>query len=78
MKNKTGLLKRQTGPGGSYHLFAGKDASRAFGKSSLKEEDAIPDYSDLNESELRILDDWVAFFSKKYDIVGRIVEPSKD
>ncbi|CCJ28987.1 unnamed protein product [Pneumocystis jirovecii] len=60
------------GPGGSYHIFAGKDASKAFGKSSLKEEDAIADYSSLNESELRILDDWVTFFSKKYDIVGKV------
>ena len=55
--------KRETyGPGGSYHLFAGKDASKALGKSSLKEEDADPDYSDLPEAEMKVLNDWHAFF----------------
>ena len=55
--------KRDTyGPGGSYHLFAGKDASKALGMSSLKEEDASPDYSDLPEAEMKVLNDWHAFF----------------
>jgi membrane-associated progesterone receptor component len=56
--------KRETyGKGGSYNLFAGKDASKALGKSSLKEEDASPDYSDLPPAEMKVLDDWHAFFS---------------
>lgn len=56
--------KRDTyGPGGSYHLFAGKDASKALGKSSLKEEDAVPDYSNLPEPEMKVLNDWHAFFT---------------
>ncbi|KTW28573.1 hypothetical protein T552_01834 [Pneumocystis carinii B80] len=62
------------GPGGSYHVFAGKDGSRGLGKSSLKEEDATADYSDLNESELQTLEKWVDFFSKKYNIVGKVVQ----
>ncbi|KAG5437016.1 hypothetical protein PCANB_001292 [Pneumocystis canis] len=61
------------GPNGNYHIFSGKDASRAFAKSSLKEEDAIADYTDLNEQELRVLDDWFLFFTKRYNIVGKIV-----
>ncbi|KAG5458521.1 MAG: cytochrome b5-like heme/steroid binding domain-containing protein [Olpidium bornovanus] len=48
------------GPGGSYAVFAGKDASRALGKSSLKPEDCVADYSVLTESELKVLDDWLA------------------
>jgi membrane-associated progesterone receptor component len=56
--------KRDTyGPGGSYALFAGKDASRALGLSSLKPEDAVPDWSTLEEKDLKTLDDWHAFFT---------------
>lgn len=66
--------KTSYGPGGSYHVFAGKDASRGLGKSSLKEEDTSADYSDLNEAELQTLDKWFNFFSKKYNIVGKVVQ----
>ncbi|WFD32382.1 hypothetical protein MSPP1_003427 [Malassezia sp. CBS 17886] len=55
------------GPGCGYNVFAGKDASRALGMSSLKEEDAVSDYSTLTESQLKVLDDW------RYNIVGRVI-----
>lgn len=51
------------GPGGSYHIFAGKDGSKGLGMSSLKPEDAVPDYSGLDEKDSKVLDDWHAFFS---------------
>ncbi|QRV83464.1 cytochrome b5 [Ceratobasidium sp. AG-Ba] len=60
------------GPGGSYALLAGKDASVALGKSSLKEEDATPDWSTLEPSEKQTLDQWHGFFTKKYSIVGKV------
>ncbi|KAH9026719.1 cytochrome b5-like heme/steroid binding domain-containing protein [Lactarius deliciosus] len=67
--------KRETyGPGGSYALFAGKDASRALGMSSLKPEDAVADWSTLEEKDRKTLDDWFAFFTKRYGIVGRVVD----
>ncbi|TCD66309.1 hypothetical protein EIP91_001555 [Steccherinum ochraceum] len=67
--------KRDTyGPGCSYNMFAGKDASKALGKSSLKEEDAIPDWTSLDDSEKKVLDDWHSFFTKRYNIVGRVVD----
>jgi predicted heme/steroid binding protein len=50
------------GPGKSYNVFAGKDGSRGLGKSSLKVEDAVADYSVLDEKERKVLDDWHAFF----------------
>jgi predicted heme/steroid binding protein len=50
------------GKGKSYNLFAGKDASKALGMSSLKPEDAVPDYSTLPENERNVLDDWYSFF----------------
>ncbi|PAV18459.1 cytochrome b5 [Pyrrhoderma noxium] len=60
------------GPGKSYNIFAGKDGSRGLGMSSLKTEDAVPDYSVLPDNEMKVLNDWHAFFSKRYNIVGRV------
>lgn len=51
------------GKGGSYHVFAGKDGSRGLGLSSVKAEDAVPDYSSLNADQLKVLDQWFTFFS---------------
>ena len=51
------------GPGKTYNIFAGKDGSRGLGMSSLKPEDAVPDYSTLLENEKKVLDDWHGFFS---------------
>ncbi|KAF9447905.1 cytochrome b5 [Macrolepiota fuliginosa MF-IS2] len=62
------------GKGKSYNIFAGKDGSRGLGKSSLKPEDAVADYSTLDESERKVLDDWYSFFCKRYNIVGRIID----
>ncbi|KAK7744497.1 hypothetical protein SLS53_003381 [Cytospora paraplurivora] len=54
-------------------VFAGKDASRALGKTSTKPEDAVPEWKDLSDKEKGTLDDWVKFFSNRYNVVG-IVE----
>lgn len=47
---------------GSYHVFAGKDASKGLGLSSVKAEDAVPDYSTLDETAMKTLDGWYEFF----------------
>ncbi|KAK3824999.1 MAG: cytochrome b5-like heme/steroid binding domain-containing protein [Benniella sp.] len=66
--------KDMYGPGGNYRVFAGKDASKALAKSSLKPEDCVPDVSDLNEEEVKTLDNWVEFFGKRYTKVGTVIE----
>lgn len=53
-------------------VFAGKDASRALAKTSLKAEDCSPEWQDLSEQEKKVLDDWYIFFSKRYNIVGQV------
>jgi hypothetical protein len=53
-------------------VFAGKEPNRALGLSSLKPEDCISDYSQLSEKETQVLNDWHTFFSKRYNIVGRL------
>ncbi|KAF3760475.1 hypothetical protein M406DRAFT_72967 [Cryphonectria parasitica EP155] len=59
-------------PGGSYHVFAGKDASRALGKTSTKDEDVSSEWKDLNDKEKGVLNDWVKFFSNRYNVVGLV------
>ncbi|RAR10453.1 cytochrome b5 [Stemphylium lycopersici] len=53
-------------------VFAGKEPNRALGMSSLKPEDCISDYSGLSDKEKQVLNDWHTFFSKRYNIVGRL------
>ncbi|KAJ1451932.1 cytochrome b5-like heme/steroid binding domain-containing protein [Pelagophyceae sp. CCMP2097] len=64
------------GKGGPYHLFSGKDASRALAKMSFEKSDlperAWPDLSDLPEKSLKILADWEKLFKRKYPCVGRV------
>ncbi|KAJ7624547.1 cytochrome b5 [Roridomyces roridus] len=62
------------GPGKSYSIFAGKDGSRGLGLSSLNVEDAVPDYSPLDAKHRQVLDDWHAFFLKRYNIMGRVTD----
>ncbi|KAF2682182.1 progesterone binding protein-like protein [Lentithecium fluviatile CBS 122367] len=59
-------------PGKQYHVFAGKEPNRALGLSSLKVEDCVSDYSTLSEKEHQVLNDWHTFFTKRYNIVGRL------
>ncbi|GME74778.1 unnamed protein product [Ambrosiozyma monospora] len=64
------------GVGKGYHVFVGRDASRALGKSSLKKEDTDIkvswDYSPLNVKQLKVLDDWFMYFKNRYNIVGKV------
>ncbi|KAG0239397.1 cytochrome b5-like heme/steroid binding domain-containing protein [Mortierella sp. GBAus27b] len=60
------------GPQGKYHVFAGKDASKALAKSSLEEADCIPDISGLNDEEVKVLNNWVEFFEKRYTSPGTV------
>ena len=54
------------GKGKSYNLFAGKDASKALGMSSLKPEDAVSDYRTLPDDERKVLEEWYSFFEYVY------------
>jgi membrane-associated progesterone receptor component len=68
-------------------IFAGKDGSRGLGMSSLKPEDAVADYSTLDEKEMGVLDvrsqplntvtrlilqHWHSYYSKRYNVVGKV------
>ncbi|ODN92025.1 hypothetical protein L198_05697 [Cryptococcus wingfieldii CBS 7118] len=62
------------GPGRGYNVFAGKDGSKGLGMSSLDPGDAVGDFSGLNETQMNTLNQWEAFFTKRYNIVGRVVQ----
>lgn len=53
-------------------VFAGKDSSRGLASSSLKPEDCRPDWYDLDDKEKTVLDEWYTYFSKRYNIVGKV------
>ncbi|WVQ82471.1 hypothetical protein IAT38_004600 [Cryptococcus sp. DSM 104549] len=61
------------GPGKGYNIFAGKDASKGLGMSSLDPKDAVADYSGLNEAQMKTLDQWESFFEKRYNVIGQVV-----
>jgi len=69
--------KASYGPGGSYHLFAGIDASRALAKMSFSDEDTgSHDLSDLSEDQRGVLANWESRFidDKLYPVVGSLAD----
>lgn len=63
------------GAGGGYNKFAGRDISRALAKMSFAPEDLdSSNVDDLEEKQIKVLDDWIKTFEekKKYPIVGRL------
>lgn len=63
-------MKRLTGAG--YHIFAGKEVSRALAKMSLVEEDCNDKLDDLTKHQLETLTEWETKFQEKYEVVGKV------
>lgn len=66
------------GPGGPYHLFAGREAGRALALGSLDEQDVASPYprlDDLQPAELEALRDWIGSYQAKYEVVGHLIPP---
>ncbi|KAJ8412356.1 hypothetical protein AAFF_G00126920 [Aldrovandia affinis] len=61
------------GPGGGYHFFAGKDASRAFVTGDFSETGQTDDLSGLSPTQIVALFDWLDFYQKDYEPVGRLI-----
>ncbi|VDO33338.1 unnamed protein product [Onchocerca flexuosa] len=58
------------GPGGSYHFFAGRDATRAFVSGDFSEKGLVDDIENLGDQDLLGIFDWIKFYEKDYDLVG--------
>ncbi|KAF3645744.1 Membrane steroid-binding protein 2 [Capsicum annuum] len=60
------------GPGGSYAMFVGRDASRALAQLSFKPEYFNGSLDGLSDAQLEILQDWEYKFMNKYAWVGQL------
>ncbi|CAF3691678.1 unnamed protein product [Rotaria sp. Silwood1] len=68
------------GPGGSYSLFAGRDATRALSKMQLTQSlfaNEYDDLADLTDGERSTARNWHEDFREKYDIIGRLLKPGE-
>jgi cytochrome b involved in lipid metabolism len=65
--------RRFYGPEGSYHFFAGKDATRSFVSGCFKD-DCPQDLNNLSENEKKSLEEWEQFYAEhqEYFFVGYI------
>jgi predicted heme/steroid binding protein len=67
------------GPGEAYHMFAGREATRALAKSQLDTDllNVVDWAAGLTECEKKTLQEWVERFKQKYPVVGWVVWPPK-
>lgn len=68
-----GKARNHYGPDGGYHCFAGKDGSLAFVTGDFTDNGLTDDISSLSPSQVVVLYDWLAFYVKDYQPVGRLV-----
>lgn len=61
------------GPGGPYHVFAGKNASHGLAKSSTDSTQVTGDLGQLSEHEKDTHMQWYTKFSSKYPKIGKLV-----
>lgn len=65
--------KHHYGPGGSYHVFAGRDASKSFITGDFTAETCTDDVIDLSYQELLSLVDWKKFYEGEYIYKGKLI-----
>ncbi|XP_076024634.1 neuferricin [Genypterus blacodes] len=65
--------RKHYGSGGAYHSMAGKDASLAFITGDFTESGLIDDVSSLSPLQVVALYEWLAFYQKEYQPVGRVI-----
>ena len=59
------------GPGGSYHLFAGRDATRALVLGTTDDSDVARE-GDVSDVEPSLLEETCTFYRGKYELIGKI------
>lgn len=62
--------RKHYAPGGGYHFFAGKDATRAFVTGDFSDAGLVDDVTGLSHQDLIGILDWVNFYEKGYEFIG--------
>ncbi|XP_050071912.1 membrane-associated progesterone receptor component 1-like [Anopheles maculipalpis] len=67
------------GPGGTYAVFGGRDASRGLATFQITSSfsDEYDDLSDLKSHEMESMREWEMQFKEKYYLVGRLLRPGE-
>ncbi|XP_026470740.1 neuferricin [Ctenocephalides felis] len=60
-------------PGGSYHVFAGRDVSKSFITGEFESDQIDNDVLTLDDKEIISLKQWLAFYFKEYKYVGKLI-----
>ncbi|CAN6285263.1 unnamed protein product [Urochloa humidicola] len=61
------------GPGGGYHHFAGRDASRAFVSGNFTGDGLTDSLQGLSSSEVNSIVDWRKFYFDRYIFAGKLI-----
>ncbi|XP_008786414.1 membrane-associated progesterone-binding protein 4 [Phoenix dactylifera] len=61
------------GPGGGYHHFSGRDASRAFVSGNFTGDGLTDSLHGLSSGEVNSVVDWRKFYIERYIYVGKVV-----
>ncbi|MCL7025573.1 hypothetical protein MKW94_028210 [Papaver nudicaule] len=61
------------GPGGNYHHFVGRDASRAFTSGNFTGDGLTDSLHGLSSLEVKSVVDWRDYYSRRYMYAGKVV-----
>uniref|UniRef100_A0A0N5AJZ3 Cytochrome b5 heme-binding domain-containing protein n=1 Tax=Syphacia muris TaxID=451379 RepID=A0A0N5AJZ3_9BILA len=62
--------RKHYAPGGGYHFFAGRDATRAFVSGDFSEAGLVDDVTGFEYQDLLAVLDWINFYEKSYELIG--------
>jgi predicted heme/steroid binding protein len=65
--------RKHYGPGGSYSMFAAKDASRAYLSGDFSESELNDKIDDLPKESYSAIREWSDFYKSEYEVVGKLI-----
>jgi len=65
--------RKHYGPDGSYHIFAGRDATQAFITGKFTEEGLVDNIETFETEKFLEIEGWIKFYEETYPCVGKVV-----